>query len=45
MGLKTLPYLAKPVGVWDGDVVGAEVSAAPVPVEKGSQVWEIAVEV
>lgn len=45
IGLENLKYFAKPVGVRDGDVVGAEVSAAPVPVEKRSQVREIAVEV
>lgn len=45
IGLETLPYFAKPVGVRDGDVVGAEVSAAPVPVQNGRQIWEIAVEV
>lgn len=45
IGLGTLPYIAKPVGVRDGDVVGAEVFAAPVPVENGSQVREIAIEV
>lgn len=42
---KILPYFAKPVSVGDRDVVGAEVSAAAVPVEKRGQVWEIAVEV
>lgn len=45
VGLETIPYFAKPVGVRDGDVVGAEVSAAPVPVQNGSQVREVAVEV
>lgn len=45
IGLGSLPYFAKPVGFRDGDVIGAEVSAAPVPVENGSQVREVAVEV
>lgn len=45
MGLEILPHFAKPVAVWDRDVVSAEVSAAAVPVEKGGQVWEVAVQV
>lgn len=45
MGLEILPHFAKPVAVWDRDVVGSEVSAAPVPVEKGGEVWEVAVQV
>lgn len=45
IGSELLPYFAKPVGVGDRDVVGAEVSAAAVPVEKGRQVWEVAVQV
>lgn len=45
MGLEILPHFAKPVAVWDRDVVGAEVFAAAVPVENGGQVREVAVEV
>lgn len=44
-GSEPLPHFAKPVAVWDRDVVGAEVSAAAVPVEKGGQVREVAVQV
>lgn len=43
--MEILPHFAKPVAVWDRDVVGSEVSAAAVPVEKGGQVWEVAVQV
>lgn len=45
IGSETIPYFAKPVVVRDGDVVGAVVSAAPVPVQNGSQVREVAVEI
>ena len=41
----TNSYLTKPVGVGDGDVVGAVVPVTPTVVGNGGQVWKVPVEV